>query len=283
MSSWKERLARQAPVEEPVDGDVAVVEPPSAAVPVGIATADLVELAPVVAKDVAAELARDRPLAPQVRARLDRANDRRTSLKAEIAGLALDAQLGDHGAVERQRKLQSALVKSAVEVETLEAALVEAEARDSTMENAATVAAMKAGLAELEGVCAARAKAAADMDAAVGAAVGAWLRLRASTELIRMSIPRGCSLPRGFVDLDLRRLVAGALWKHSNVASPGQEAHAFPGACAPNFSTQYNATAIENVAEAVDAQNAFVSGSIKRQIGETEKFYAGELGEAVCV
>jgi hypothetical protein len=222
-----------------------------------------------------------KPMWPQIRARLDRASARRDALATEAAGLALDVELGDGAAIERQHVVAGDLEKVEGEVARLRAALVEAEVRDSTVENAAAIGAMKAGLVELEGVCAARAKAAADMDEAIAAAVGAWLRLRASTELIRMSIPPGCSLPRGFVDLDLKRLVGGAMWKHSNVANPGEEAHAFPGASAPNFSTQYNATAIENVADAVAAQNAFVSGSIKRQIGETERFYAGELGEAV--
>jgi hypothetical protein len=218
-------------------------------------------------------------LQPRVREKLGEAAARAAELEHQIAALALDEFTGVPGVSGKREKLERELVGARALVERLRHAERQAEARDVAAENAATVAAMRAGLAELDGVCAARAKAAADVDAAIAAAVGAWVRLRASTELIRMSIPRGCSLPRGFVDLDLKRLVAGAMWKHSRVGGPGEEAHAFPGAAAPNFSTTYNAPAIENVSDVVGEQNRFVVSNTRRQIETAERFYRGEVPE----
>jgi hypothetical protein len=258
--SWKQTLASRGRLDHLDAVDPVVEQEPAAS-------------------GIAAGLDRDAPLVPQIKPRLDRAIARRDALVTEAAGLALDVELGDGVAIERQRVVAGDLAKAEGEVVRLQAALETADSRDTAADNDATMRTMRAGLAELEGVCAARAKAAADVDAAIAAAVGAWVRLRASTELIRMSIPRGCSLPRGFVDLDLRRLVAGAMWKHSGVGNPGDEHAAFPGAAAPSISTNYNARAIENVADAVGAQNHFVVSNTRRQIEVAAKFYAGEIGE----
>ncbi len=144
------------------------------------------------------------PLAPQVRKRLDRANDRRAVLKTEIAALALDAELGDHGAAERQRKLQSALVKAVVEVESLEAAVAEARARDAAAEAERDIAEMEAELAKYRKFADARTKAMADFTKASGAVRDALDRLKASVELLQTAMPRHCNLPRGYrIDMKL--------------------------------------------------------------------------------
>jgi hypothetical protein len=200
--SWKEKLAGQAPRADDANDahDAQPAEPAeSAAAPL------------VVANGVAAELVRDRPLAPQVIARLDRANDRRAALKTEIAALALDAELGDHGAAERQRKLQSALVKAVVEVETLQAALAEAEVRDAAAADEVDIAETEAAFAKYRKFADARLLAMHDLTAAGAAVQDALGRLKASVSLLETALPRRCRLPAGYrVDMKLDTVAAVA-------------------------------------------------------------------------
>jgi hypothetical protein len=222
----------------------------------------------------AAAIEKGEPLGPQIRSRLDRAIARRDALVAEAAGLALDVELGDGAATERQRAVSGDLGKADAEVSRLTAALQQANAVDERNENDATIAAMRAGLAELQQVCDACARAAGDLDVAAEAIVGAWRRLQAGIELIRMSVPPGCSLPRGLIDPDLPRLVKAVLHKHSKISGLGQEP--FPGSASPNFNATYDPAAIEPASAAIGEHVRFVLGAMNHQVALTEQFYNEE-------
>jgi hypothetical protein len=145
----------------------------------------------------ALELVKTQPLGPQLRARLERADARRTSLKAEVDALALDAELGEPHAIERQRELQAALSKAAAECDRLQAAYETALARDQRAENEVEIAAAEAKLREYEKIAAARLAAAQDFEEASRLSKAAARRLLAANDLLKTELPFGCKLPPG--------------------------------------------------------------------------------------
>jgi predicted nucleic acid-binding Zn-ribbon protein len=126
-------------------------------------------------------LLRNEPLRPQLLDRIERAEQRRLALKTEVAGLALDVQLGDRAAADRQQKAQAALAKAVDEVESLEAALSEAGARDKRAEALAEVDALEQQLAKYQGYGEARIAAIKDLIAAGDEASRASQRYIAAT------------------------------------------------------------------------------------------------------
>lgn len=155
---------------------------------------------------------RSEKLAPQIRDRLDRANERRTSLKTEVDALALDATMGDHAAAERQKRLQSSLHKVVAEVETLEAAVADAEARDARAMANSEVKALREELAKYESFARARIVATEDLTKATEAASEAGRRFIAATNLLQDGIA-GHPLPKGLI-----------LSKYTDVNIPAVEA-----------------------------------------------------------
>jgi hypothetical protein len=144
------------------------------------------------------ELARDRPLTPQLIDRHRRANARRTALKVELDAIALDVELGDGAAVERHRDLQGQLAKAAADTERLQAALEIARKRDNASRAETEIGKLEAALRKYETYAVARVGALKDQLAAIEAVKVAARRYQAATSLLNMP-PSGTSLPRGFV------------------------------------------------------------------------------------
>jgi hypothetical protein len=144
------------------------------------------------------ELARDRPLTPQLIDRHRRANARRTALKVELDAIALDVELGDGAAVERHRDLQGQLAKAAADTERLQAALEIARKRDNASRAETEIGKLETALRKYEGYAVARVEALRDQQAAIEAVKAAARRYQAATSLLNMP-PSGTSLPRGFV------------------------------------------------------------------------------------
>jgi hypothetical protein len=139
------------------------------------------------------ELVRGEPLGPQLRVKLDQANARRTALRAEVDALALDVELGDRAATERQRELQAALSKATAECDRLEAAYETALDRDQQVENEAAEKELQA----YERILDARLTAAQNFDEASSRARTAARQLLAATDLLRTELPRSCTLASG--------------------------------------------------------------------------------------
>jgi len=145
------------------------------------------------------ELVKTQPLGPQIRQRLERANARRLALKTEHDACALDAEMGDQGAVEKQKRLRHDLEKADAECAGLEAALQQAVDRDSQREAEVDIAALKGQLARYETFGAARIQAMVDLTEATAVATAAARRFLAATNLLQTATPAGCELPRGLI------------------------------------------------------------------------------------
>jgi hypothetical protein len=213
-------------------------------------------------------------LAPRVNDALTEAVARRDALAAEVTGLALAEFTGEPGSKRERQQLSMQLTEADGEIIRLKAALEQAIAVDTKGENDAALEAMKDGLAELQLVCGACERAAADLDAAAAAIVDSWKRLQASVELVRMSVPPGCTLPRGLVDPDLSGLVRGLLYKHSAISAIGGQP--FPGSEAPDFNTAYDANAIETASRVIGNHVGYVLRTMQHQVSITQDFFSGK-------
>jgi hypothetical protein len=151
------------------------------------------------AATVVTALIKGEPLGPQIRQRLERANGRRLALKVEHEACALDAEMGDQSAVEKQKRLRSDLEKADAECSRLEAALQQAIDRDAEREAEVDIAALRGQLAKYEGFAAARVDAMRDLTEASRAATEASKRFLAATSLMQNATPAGCELPRGLI------------------------------------------------------------------------------------
>lgn len=152
------------------------------------------------ATEAVAQLIRTEPLTPQIFERLQRADGRRRKLRAEVDGLALDAQLGEPGALDRQRELEGELARAEAEVERLTAALKSAHARDDRSQAERTIVEVKADLETYRKVCAARVRVFRDLQTHAAAADAALHQYRQSIALMQTgAVPKLCSLPRGFL------------------------------------------------------------------------------------
>jgi hypothetical protein len=214
------------------------------------------------------------PLAPKVNAALIEATAKRNALAEKVNALALAEFTGAPGSKRERQQLSMQLSEADAEIARLEAALQQALVVDEANENASTLAGMRAGLAELQLVCGACTRAAADLDQAAGAIVDSWKRLQAAIELVRLSVPPNCSLPRGLADPDLAGLVKGLLYKHSAISAIGGQP--FPGSEAPSFDTAYDASAIATASTVVGNHVQFVLRTMQHQVSITEDFYNGE-------
>jgi hypothetical protein len=206
-------------------------------------------------------------LTPRVRAELDGALERQRSLQAGVDALSLDAVL-DGKAKNKLDKLEGELAAATSSVVRLTKALAQAEERDRRREAEAELQTRQDGLAEFQRVCVARAAAADDLDQAAPKIVDAWRRLRATEELIRMSLPRGTVLPPGYHGVRLRDLAAAAVYRQhaGDIAGVGDDGNCFPGAAPPTFNERFNPGAIASAADVIADQNAWLMRHLDAQI-----------------
>jgi hypothetical protein len=144
-------------------------------------------------------IVRGEPLSPQIRARLERAEARRQTLKVEVDALALDHELGDQTATERLHRAQENLTGAAAECERLRAALSDAEARDRRAAAEADVAKIEEQFVDYAAFADARLQAMQDFVAATAKVDEALGRLKAACGLMTTALPRTCGLPPGYI------------------------------------------------------------------------------------
>jgi hypothetical protein len=219
------------------------------------------------------------PLAVQLVPLMEANAVRVKALEAEISGLALDELLEDGDAPARRKRLMQELVEAKAERDRLSAAYSTALDRDERADNEVLIAGLEAGLLEFEKVAAARTEAAQQFDHAAEALSEAWSRLRAASELITAVVPAGCHLPRGFVPANLRQLAKAAVYRHSGIGTPGDEANALPLGEPPSMEKRYSPGSIPSAAETIGGESDWIVETVRRQIQLTTQFKRGELGE----
>lgn len=141
----------------------------------------------------------DRPLLGQLADRARRAHARRAALAAELAGLALDVELGDATALERERELLPALDKAASECSRVERAMTQAHQRDGARQAEVDIIRLEEELAVYRRICEARTTAFRDLAVHAAASDQALNRLRSALMLMEKgALPEGTALPRGY-------------------------------------------------------------------------------------
>jgi hypothetical protein len=196
------------------------------------------------------------------------ARARRDELEAELSEAALDALTGDTIAQDRHSRITGELGEVNHQLEQLELTLETALQRDARKAALAAHKNREDGLAAFSQVCAARQKAAEDLDAAAEAITDAWRRLQATERLVTMSLPADTRLPPGYHGIRLRDLAAAAVYRHQDVVGIGDDANAFPGAKPPDTNTRLNPSAIESASGIISDQNSWllrhVGGQVQR-------------------